>query len=280
MASTEASAVIFGLRLTAAEWQLAVEGLKAALLTSGGAVSILLFNNLAKKREQDGALFNEIIKRRIDLLHVTNKSIVDLAGKLLETLDPIVANAAQSPRLKDTQRLEQDRDCIAKLYRFNDALPERINRLKTTLALNRYEIGEHGHRSAMQRVSYLSKRIDFILLYYLDKCYKKWLPSMEEATFDTAELPPDSLKLHVAEIVLDVFAKEIRGILCEVHDDFENVIRRKGRSIIYHVPVDVDRIAGMLRLNPITEEVRHRLAIFQGQLRERSHRKSLSTIAR
>ena len=82
-------AELCGSRLSASAATFVLEAFKAALVTIGASVSILVFNISAKKREQDSELFNELIHFRIKASHDANRAVSRLLFDYLDHLEAI-----------------------------------------------------------------------------------------------------------------------------------------------------------------------------------------------
>lgn len=246
--------VLFGFNFSKLEASLLIEICKAALVTIGAAISILIFSALAKKREQDTSLFNEIIKARIQASHAINKDMSELIGEY----DNIIADIFEGYDGKIRHFTDKDRarakNALAKKADWLEKFPGRRVTIEDSLNKMRYELGEMAFRSSKAKLVYFEQRINYLWRYY-DECISEWSDNLRK-TYKKDE----DIEIAIAQVVAFVGHKEIETFHSTLEEDFERVIKRKGMPRKYYEPVNIDDRAGFLRIHPIAEEVRHRVS--------------------
>lgn len=250
--------ILLGQPISQADFTLLVEVVKALLLVVGAAVSVLIFNRLAKKREQDAELFNELVKPRIEALHRLNRTLMQTASEYLDLLERLAARAGAKVDWNDEARFDSDARALEAIQKYRETLGEREKQFVQQLALKRYELGEAGRIALLGRMKHFCGRVRHLWTYQKD-VLNRWREDIEACAPPRTGDVRRKATLLVAENLAAAGYAEIVQLVDYGHDDFVKVIRRKGQSSRYHTPADVDDATGLFRLNPLHEEIRYRL---------------------
>jgi hypothetical protein len=254
----EAPQNLFGFAVTDAELKLIIEIAKAVLLTVTAGISVLIFDALAKRREQDTALFNELVKGRIVALHSINNKLVRSIVDFLQLLEEMSVYADTPVDWRDEKRFQFDEAAIGKINRYRQSLRTHEAELISDIAKFRYDMGESGYLSLTNRVRHLSSRVNELWAYH-EKCVQYWkLGLAEKAPPGTPNIERKA-ELLIAENVAAEGRWDLIRLVDRIHDDFEKVVRLKGRTTTFAGSMKGDFKTGYLMVNSFHEGVGHRL---------------------
>lgn len=233
---TAQPAILFGSSFTAAEFQLLLEIIKATLLAAGAGLIALFFSVAAKNREMESALFNELIKPRIACLHQINERILSAVSayddRVSALLEPQV-EAASGDYAHD-RRISVTKASTEILTFCNSTLPESLETIRQIAKRNRYRIGEFSYASVNSRTRFLEHTLLSIWNHYTIEKYPKLAQMFNEGVI-TEEIFASSAD-HQARIYALVSRRQVARLLNVLHDDFESVIKARGRHRATQIP--------------------------------------------
>jgi hypothetical protein len=237
---------IFGYQVSQGAFQLLLEGVKALVFGVIAAYLVYRLNQNAKCREQDDALYNELVKPRILAVNDLNARLSALAAEYLRVLDEFEKNplddleppATGVPRSSQIEYRQNEihMEADEAVRRFRKQLPGRAAELMVKADEVRYVIGEVQYGEFQQRVQVFSRNITLVWGYFEGSLIPRIMQAWNQA--DTpAELRTETPRsidqlIRTRKAVAVVARRRINRFLRVISSDFDIVLRTKGQSTL------------------------------------------------
>jgi hypothetical protein len=244
---------VLGHHFTAGEFQLLLETTKGLVLAvAGGSIAAYItyrLNRNAKDREQNAALFNELIKPRVIAMNDINARVVALAADYLQVLTlfekrsnlTTVREGSGLPELVDLERtnaqLKRHGHARDSVETFQAALPDRIAAVMREADAKRYLIGEPQYAEVRRRLDVLAHDIRLEWDYMDSVKAPKILAELQsnhanpDAWREKAREVSEGLMM-TTQVVEALSRRRIERFLAVLSSEFETVVRTKGLSML------------------------------------------------
>jgi hypothetical protein len=225
---------VWGHKITKAEFDLYLEIVKSTLFAAAGGAIAYMFTLLSKRREQDDALFNELIKGRISSAHSVNQAISKILGEYhnLVDVDRFERRLIFTPQISSKDQTgspEDTRDEVSRAMRdqfgrniddFIKNMPKRFDNVVLLLRANRYVLGEDKVDDLTRCLREIERSIRMVWRFYLYQVLEKG-PKSEDfrAQYNWESGQRRSAALYNERL--------IRKYLRYIEITFEDVIRSK-----------------------------------------------------
>ena len=168
---------------THADFEVLIEIIKVLVLGAGAACVTYLFNVQAKKREQEGALFNEFLKDRIKTVHSLNALSVSLYQNYFTAISGAKSAALgnDSQLTADYRRFTEHEKLKKSIETFRSNLSSNAKAIVALAEEQRYLIGEKNISAIQHRLSILEALIGTVWDHYLSVSAPKIISNIKSA---------------------------------------------------------------------------------------------------